>query len=795
MCFPLIKSPYQVFCFFHVISLPNSNRVPVRKPGLNNGEIFKPLAPLTVSKKTHSVPNLFDCADSVSDQSSVDQATQQLLAAHASTHMVPLPPPCSLPPPPPASVIPAPPTSIYAAPIFQPIANVGNSKQSRVHSSPSSDTLVHEENGSVSERPFDDLEIDYDLNSNEDPTSNAATYIEPAVDYDQPKLLSTFNNPNKTASQTVTQANNSNSNLIMVMNRGSPTSAATSTPSPLTPRQIKQRNIAKRSSIPCRSSSSTPTLNDSINSLNNSDSAISNSASSSSSSSSSQFSAQQLSDLHFLQSQKFDADFIGTTRDLFSRYPHAKISISVTVSSTQTNSQSRQQTSTQTTRQIEIDKPMFDRIASLQLPHSTTATTTSSSKVQPQTPIRTSSALTSSSPAPNTTAHSLSSLSSSSSPSSSSSASSYSSSNYDSAINMEPAAKSSEPKTEDLHEAIKRVANEKLKRQQQQQQQLEDSSNKPNQQTSFKAAAVHKLLSNQSHTGTSKTSSAVSGKSELECAIENRFRRSQQMAADSVAKSANQRATVIPVPPPLPPAGNFKSLSSATSSSLPPPPSPQDLDRLNSADSPSTITSASALTTKQQQRPKCPPPPPPPIAPLLNGTSSLSYKSQASVQQIIQAANSKSTSPLSAPLTVKASSVVASTVDPRTSSDFSALIAKKAAEKRAKFSETKPSSVHTVTFQPGGSKLDSNPNIAKIQVQDQQQSKPKVLVPKPNSGGVNVTNIVKKMAQTASCVESVEPAKSVVTINSGVKDKVSIFSQQQQQPMPLPADGKKHFVL
>lgn len=800
--------------------------MPVRKPGLSNGELFKPLGdgvPLTGAK---SVPNLFEAEQS---QSLVDAAAQQLLAAHASSHMLPLPPP------PPASVIPAPPTgSIYASPSYPSCSR--QQLPPGVRSSLSSDTLSnHEENNSGSERPFDELEIDYELGRDE---SALAAYIEPAVDYEQPAKLSTFNNSKaqqpqpQPHSQPHSQPHPQPQPLIMMMSR-CPTTLATpspsslapgsTTPSPLTPRQIKQRNIAKRGSNPCRSSSSTPTLNDSLTSLNNS-----TSTSNDSTSSSSQFSAQQLSDLQFLQSQKFDAEFIGTTRDLFARYPHAKISISVTVSSTQTNSQSRQQTSTQTTRQIEIDKPMFDRIASLQLQpppspppppasnNNNNNTSPTSSKVQPQTPMRTSSALTTSSTptaATAATTPSLSSLSnslsssSSSSPSSCASASSYSSSNYDSAISMEPARNNDSPKTEDLHEAIKRVAHEKLKRQQQLQQQQQDSQDNKAQQTSFKAAAVHKLnaatsnnINIQKSTSQKASSSPLSGKSELECAIENRFKRTQQLHSSLCQQQAPTAAQSVPVAPPLPPAPS-SNLKAAAVSSLPPPPSPQDLHRLNS--------------TEGQQRPKCPPPPPP-IAPLLDGTASLSYKSsQASIQQrqaIEAAAHSlKATTPVTASSTASASAS-SSAVDPRTSSDFGALIARKAAEKRAKFSETKPSSVNTVTFQPGGSKLDSNSqnaNIAKIQVQDLSQSKPKVLVPKP--GNSNVTSIVKRMA-AAHNVSSDSPSsapsepKSVVTINSGVKDKVSIFSQQtaqqlqqlqqQQQhaqhvtPMPPAADGK-----
>lgn len=136
--------------------------------------------------------------------------------------------------------------------------------------------------------------------------------------------------------------------------------------SPLTPRQLKQRNSAKRTSI------------------------------------------VQKTDSQFLQSQKFDQEFLQTTKDLFLRYPTAKISISVS-----DGAQSRQ---------IEIDRQMFDKLYKSQ---------------QPQTPLRTTSVLTALN----------SSLPSSSSPSSVSSASS----TYDTPVS--------------LSEAIKKAAMEHQKRQ------------------------------------------------------------------------------------------------------------------------------------------------------------------------------------------------------------------------------------------------------------------------------------------------------------------------------------------
>lgn len=387
-----------------------------------------------LNQKTHSVPNLFQ------------EITQPQL--DHSNHMVPLPPPPTPPPPPPPpTVIPSVQSSnIYAA----PITNFKTSNQSfthlkkagHFHNSASSDTLVQEECPNSNDLN-DECEIDYDM-----ATEGNNNYIEPAIDYDQPKM-STFNQ-NKPP--------NSSSNLIMMLNR-----PGNNTPSPLTPRQLKQRNTAKRNSISCRSSSSTPTLNDSI---------VSNSS----------FTQQQLSDLQFLQSQKFDSDFIQTTQDLFSRYPYAKISISVTVSSYQSNVNSQNQVhTTQTTRQIEIDKQMFDKITSLQSQAQMTP-----QKIQPQTPIRTSSSLTPTTNAATTKYHSFSSISSSS-PSSSSASSSSSSSAYDSVTNIES-------KQEDLNEAIKRVANEHImKRQQMMGSSKEEKPQQQQESFSYKAAATLKL--------------------------------------------------------------------------------------------------------------------------------------------------------------------------------------------------------------------------------------------------------------------------------------------------------------
>jgi hypothetical protein len=88
--------------------------------------------------------------------------------------------------------------------------------------------------------------------------------IEPAIDYETSelpaaKLLAIQSSSSSSSSSLNSQLNsmstfNQKSNLIMMINP-----AVNQQPSPLTPRQIKQRNSAKRNSIP-RSISSNPSI-------------------------------------------------------------------------------------------------------------------------------------------------------------------------------------------------------------------------------------------------------------------------------------------------------------------------------------------------------------------------------------------------------------------------------------------------------------------------------------------------------------------------------------------------------
>ncbi len=86
--------------------------------------------------------------------------------------------------------------------------------------------------------------------------------------------------------------------------------------------------------------------------------------------------SQQQRDLLFLQTQKFENEFLQTTRDLFARYPNAKISISVLLNGNGNGNGS----SNSTSRQIEIDRTMFEMLCAYQ-----------NIKMQPETPIRTTS--------------------------------------------------------------------------------------------------------------------------------------------------------------------------------------------------------------------------------------------------------------------------------------------------------------------------------------------------------------------------------------------------------------------
>jgi hypothetical protein len=158
----------------------------------------------------------------------------------------------------------------------------------------------------------------------------------------------------------------------------------------------------------------------------------------------------------------------------------------------------------------------------------------------------------------------------------------------------------------------------------------------------------------------------VDVKNELERAIENRARKATPTSSDNELKvpqsywgkpTANQQnqyleSSTISLPPPPPiNVDNLAANGSSSDENLPPPPSPNALNRIQIT-SPPIIKTTSAQSASRNNTP--------------SATTLLPSQPQV--------------------------------VDPRTSSDFSQVIAKKAAEKRAKFQETKPT-VQAVTYQ------------------------------------------------------------------------------------------------
>jgi hypothetical protein len=263
-------------------------RVPVRKPGITNGELFNvvsgstsgggsPLvhtnkqqystpaaAILNLNQRTLSVPNLFQSIISV----------------------VPPPPP----PPPPLLSQSCCSTSnqyskshIYSAPINSTRDTTASNSEPYDYSST---TSIHNRGGSGIVNLTATTETnDYD-ESHLNPTENSSQNLtpakqpsdlnpvedEPAIDYDQTTTTTTTNNNKVTQIQMSTfnhsptsacnnKANNNNNNLILMMLKQQQQQQQQQTPqpqvSPLTPRQIKQRNCAKRNSVP-RSISSNP---------------------------------------------------------------------------------------------------------------------------------------------------------------------------------------------------------------------------------------------------------------------------------------------------------------------------------------------------------------------------------------------------------------------------------------------------------------------------------------------------------------------------------------------------------
>jgi hypothetical protein len=413
--------------------------------------------------------------------------------------------------------------------------------------------------------------------------------------------------------------------------------------SPLTPRQIKQRNTAKRNSI---SKTNGAALLCSTGNTNNSEET-------------SHFTPTQLRDLAFLQSQRFDAEFIKTTNELFIRYPSAKISISVV------NSSSAMVNSTaapQVARQVEIDRAMFDKICAYQAgqlaaPVPPPPVAVNKPKLQPQTPVRTTSVL---------------------------------------------------------------------------------------------------------------SETAVQGqvKSELERAIENRMRRvslnntslDENGCLSAQPPQLNKRNMPRDPPPPIPQSSTCPNLAEALLAPgivFPPPPSPKELRRLNNttvtaqqqqpqhSSATNTVTNTSAVNNHPMNsnnnvtnKAFCPPPPPPPLPPSLSSPPKapppppLSFHNMKPLTKSASAVNvntdtssltniSNNTTAASGKVNVK--SIVnsyqqqqqhnESNHDFRNSSDFTALIAKKAANIQAKLQERgvavrQPTlTANAVTYQAEGRKM------------------------------------------------------------------------------------------
>jgi hypothetical protein len=568
--------------------------------------------------------------------------------------------------------------------------------------------------------------------------------------------MSTFNN------KINTNNNNNNSGLIINKNTTNIISNSTNTSSsPLTPRQIKQRNSAKRNSIP-RSVSSNPQQ---LQLQNTKQQQILNS-----------LAPQQQRDLLFLQTQKFETEFLQTTRDLFCRYPNAKISISVLIASQNTS------------RQIEIDRTMFEFLCTFQ-----------NIRLQPETPIRTTSIqnnidnINNSTPISTNLANNVNNTSiSSTSPSSSSTSS------YDTNENTK------NEKSDELSEAIKKAAAEHFFKRQMSAQLKNDVCVANN--NSKKETRSYSIQSNTTVNGSYKynenNTSIPNVKSELERAIENRLKKtnlaiqqqekleieekkkkeineqkisntkvffessshnSQEISAAAAAIEAakldnlnkrnvprdpppslppsaliqmsksninesltdilpkNKSDQIIPPAPPLP--SNYISnsavnqstsstqLSNNSTTSFPPPPSPTQLHRLSKSSTTNINLNRSVAT------PPPPPPPPPPqdfFSTKSNNPSTnivSNSKIEPNPKPLAQAKLINSIPSTSINGNVKSiiniyqqSQIIS---DPRCSSDFGELIAKKAAEKRAKFQDVKPSSPNAVTFQPDGSKVYS----------------------------------------------------------------------------------------
>ncbi len=576
----------------------------------------------------------------------------------------------SPPAPPPPPPLTNPPVLSYNA------KNAQKSLNCLVETSASNDTLVQEDPNCLH------LDNNYEENHI---AENTTQYNEP--EYDQAGDL--------IASKAM------NNNLVLMANNKSNTS-------PLTPRQIKQRNNAKRGSI-----SHQP------NDLNAQSVAVLNS--------------RQESDLQFLKSQKFDEEFIQTTKDLFSHYPNAKISISVSVQTYDESDSTLNQV--ETNRQIEIDRAMFNKILE------------NNEFINIPQPIPT---------------HESNTISTHSS-----------SSGYTSSSVGTEQAPSINLKSEDLNEAIKKAANEHLIKKQSMTTNILPNKNLNSNPNKFMANSFQQQQN-------------LSVKNELQKALENRLRKTmnleaqQQQQADQKHSTTNETLTISnvvqkptssppspPLPPPPPPPLPNPQVNGISANAFPPPPSPQALHRLSSV---------------EQNENTMPPPPPPPLF-------NQNPPQQSQIHYVAPSQTNTSKNVKSMITNYQKLS------DPRSSSDFSALIAQKAAEKRAKFQEAKPTT-NAVTFQADGSKLfvSNNNKISNSKPSDNHSSlnnhlnrasQPNVII-KNNTNSFNQRESPKKVNEFKSMLNNDENTRT----NTNVI-KITVNPKQSQEDFVTSSNSGK----
>ena len=250
------------------------------------------------------------------------------------------------------------------------------------------------------------------------------------------------------------------------------------------------------------------------------------------------------------------------------------------------------------------------------------------------------------------------------------------------------------------------------------------SNDEDNQTTPIIKSQTPSNGSNGSQSSDRKLNQQLSHQNELKIAIKNRIKRAAESPPQTPTKPQSSNNSVV-----IKSGIVYQRISNINNET-----SPQQTVLTNNNNKTSTFSKPINNENNDSNRrnlPRDPPPPPPPVTtpPALNGFNRHSLEipvpppppnAQTNLQndnlppppsptqlnrlnKIISV--TPVVKPISPPIKPNLSSPSGGVIiDPRTSSDFSALIAKKAAEKRAKFTETKPS-VHAVTFQADGSKV------------------------------------------------------------------------------------------